>query len=181
MAGEPEWAFGMQELPQHVQLLLRLQSALPWLFDGIHLDVEPNALQEWSERSAKLRLIEGTVKFYGLIRRTYPNIPVDAAVNPVFSGLQTADGRNFLRQIASATRSVSLLGYRNRIDSLLDWTRSSVAQLNGVEARWRMGVEVEANTSEPITSWSRVPRQQFMSAMAVLDARLRSSISGRNY
>src|SRR5256885_1941234 len=58
MAGEPDWAFGVQELPEHVRLLVRLQSALPGLFGGIHLDVEPNALPEWREHAAKSRLIE---------------------------------------------------------------------------------------------------------------------------
>jgi hypothetical protein len=181
LAGEPDWAFGPSNIPQHVDLLIRLQSVRPRLFDGIHLDVEPNALPDWHESTARARLIEGTLRFYDLVREHAPAISIDAAVNPIFAKLNDGDGTNFLRKLAMRVQSVSIMAYRNRIQSTLTWVAPAVAQVSASRAAWRLGVEVERNDGEPNTSWHKSSRDQFEPAMTELDGRARKLFPRSSY
>lgn len=181
MAGEPDWAFGPQKIPEHVDLLLRLQGSTRGLFDGLHLDVEPNAMPEWRDPAGKQRLIEGTLQFYDLVRRRSPEVRIDAAVNPVFSQLRTVGQDNFLSEIGRRVHSASIMAYRNRVQSIIDWATPAMAQFATTHKGWRIGVEVNSNDSEPGTSWSRVPADKFLSAMVELDGRIRQQAFAGNY
>src|SRR5687768_5741501 len=181
MAGEPDWALGPAGLPRHVDLLVRLQAIVPRLFDGIHLDVEPNALPDWAEPAAKARLIEGTLRFYDLVREHAPEISIDAAANPIFAGLSAADGSNFLGQLALRVQSVSIMAYRNQVQSTLTWAAPAVVKVAASGKAWRMGVEVERNEPEPNTSWHKASRRQFEAAMTDLDRDIRKQFPRSGY
>jgi hypothetical protein len=181
LAGEPDWALGPISIPRHVDLLIRLQDVRPRLFDGIHLDVEPNAVPDWQEPTARVRLIEGTLRFYDLVRKHAPMISIDAAVNPIFANLTARDGTNFLGQLALRVQSVSIMAYRNRIESTLRWVAPAVAEVSVSRAAWRLGVEVERNDGEPNTSWHRSSRDHFEAAMTDLDGRARKRFPRSGY
>jgi hypothetical protein len=181
IAGEPDWTLGLGKVPEHADLLIRLQALSPPLFDGIHFDVEPNALPEWRDVTKRQRLIDGTVQFYDLIRKAAPEASVDAAVNPAFAGMRTSQGDHFLREVAQRVSSMSLMAYRNRVQPALDWAAPALSQFDSSEAKFRFGVETNDNPDEPTTSWSRVPRPQFLTAMVELDRKLRAGPSARYY
>ena len=181
MAGEPDWALGLGKVPEHADLLIRLQALSPPLFHGIHFDVEPNALPEWRELAKRQRLIDGTVRFYDLIRKAAPDATVDAAVNPAFAGMRTSQGDHFLPAVAQRVRSMSLMAYRNRVQPALHWAAPALRQFNATESEFRFGVETNDNPEEPTTSWSRVPRPQFLAAMVALDRTLSAGPSARHY
>ncbi len=63
VAGEPEWTSGVAGLPTHAALLVRLTQTTR-LFEGVHFDVEPNALPEWRDPAAQPRLAEGALRCY---------------------------------------------------------------------------------------------------------------------
>jgi hypothetical protein len=179
MAGEPDWALGPNAIPEHLGLLVRLQASKPRLFDGIHLDVEPNAVEDWKEPAGKAKLIEGTIKFYDLVRQ-HTDHPIDAAVNPVFARLQTMAGDNFLSALARRVHSISLMAYRNRVQSTLAWAAPAVRMLPS-QHPWRMGVEVEPNEPEPNTSWNRYSRSDFEAGMVELDREIRQRFKPSGY
>jgi multidrug resistance efflux pump len=180
MAGEPDWALGPSSLPRHVELLIRLQALRPPLFDGIHLDVEPNATPDWRDPAGRARSIEGTLRFYDLVRRHAPGIEIDAAVNPIFATLDAAGG-NFLVELARRVNSVSIMAYRNRVQPTLAWAAPAVTKLSTTQKPWRMGVQVDPNDPEPNTSWDRSSRPQFETAMIALDRQIREGFPQSRY
>ncbi len=180
MAGEPDWALGPSVLPEHLALLIRLQRLSMPLFDGIHLDVEPNAVEDWNEHGGKARLIEGTIAFYDLARAHASGISIDAAVNPIFASLRTTGGDNFLTALARRVNSVSIMAYRNRVQATLAWASPAIRALTA-DKPWRLGVQVDPNDPEPNTSWDRQSRADFEAAMVELDRQLRLQFQSSSY
>ena len=179
MAGEPDWAYGPSDVPEHLDLLIRVQRLHPQIFAGIHLDVEPNALQEWNDPVDKQRVIEGTLKFYDLVRRRASDITIDAAVNPVFAQLADARGNNFLTQLTRRVNSIAIMAYRNRVPAAISWVTPAVGKISSIP--WRMGVQVDENDPEPTTSWSRTPPMDFERSMVALDRELRKRFGRTGY
>ena len=170
VAGEPDWARGPVEMPEHAALLVRLVTSTN-LFDGLHFDVEPNALPDWNDFAARPALIDGTLRFYELLHEAAPSIAIDAAVNPVFA-VMAAGHENFMYAIAKRTSSVSIMAYRSSVARALDWVAPAIEQVATAGRPWRMGVLVDRNPSEPGTSWFGTPRETFVASMRKLDARL---------
>lgn len=180
VAGEPDWARGPTILPRHADLLVRLMTK-PSHFDGLHFDVEPNALAEWQSPLGRRPLLEGTLRFYDLLRAAAPAVPIDAAVNPVFATLATTTDENFLGEIARRVDSVSIMAYRNNVSRALDWSHAAVEQAIAKGRDWRIGVLVTNNPDEPGTSWYGVPRKGFDSAMQQLDKSLVARYQSAHY
>jgi hypothetical protein len=164
VAGEPDWTRGVAELPDHAALLVRLAQTTR-LFEGLHFDVEPNALPEWREPAAQPRLAEGTLRFYEMARAFAPSLRIDAAVNPVFAAMRVRDG-NFMRLLAERVSSVSLMAYRAKVARAIEWSRPAVAEIVAARRPWRMGVL--AGDGEPGTSWKCTEPTRFLAAMSEL-------------
>lgn len=179
VAGEPDWAREPGEMPEHAALLVRLVTSTN-LFDGLHFDVEPNALPDWNDLAARPALIDGTLRFYDLLRAAAPNVAIDAAVNPVFA-LMAAGHENFMYAIAKRTSSVSIMAYRSSVARALDWVAPAIEQVAAARRPWRLGVLVDQNPSEPGTSWFGTPRETFVASMRELDARLLDRWSKSDY
>ena len=181
MAGEPDWSWGPSRIPDHLDLLIRLQSVRPPLFDGIHLDVEPNAVEDWKKPEGKAALMRGALQFYDLVRAHAPDVAVDAAVNPVFADLTVSPGESFLSALARRVRSLSIMAYRDAIRPTLSWAVPAISQAAESNTPWRMGVQVDPDDPEPHTSWSGEPRLRFEAAMIDLDRQIRRRCSRSRY
>jgi hypothetical protein len=164
VAGEPEWTSGVAELPAHAALLVRLTQTTR-LFEGVHFDVEPNALPEWRDPAAQPRLAEGALRFYELARASASSTKIDAAVNPVFAAVQVRNG-NFMHLLAERISSVSLMAYRANVARAIEWSRPAVGAIVAARRPWRMGVLV--GDGEPGTSWKGAAPARFLAAMAEL-------------
>jgi hypothetical protein len=173
--GEPDWATGPAQLPHHVELLLRIQRETP-SFDGLHLDVEPQALPAWRAPDGRAALVAGTLHFFRLVRAHASGVPVDAAVNVIFADLATREGTNFLGALAQQLDSVSIMAYRNRVAAAVAWAMPAIRVAQRAGRQWRMGVLVDRNDAEPGTSWSSTPAPEFTAAMTDLDGRLRATL-----
>ncbi len=175
VAGEPEWSRGLAAAPEHAALLVRLVRTTSH-FAGLHFDVEPNALPEWSDQLSRSRLADGTLRFYDVIRAVAPGVEIDAATNPIFASMTVRNG-NFLRQIAERVNSVSLMAYRNSVKKAIDWAEPAARQIAATRRPWRMGVLV--GEGEPGTSWKGASASRFAGAVAelrrLLDQQLPSS------
>jgi hypothetical protein len=168
VAGEPDWTRGVAELPKHAALLIRLAQTTR-LFQGLHFDVEPNALPEWRDAVARPGLAEHTLHFYEMIRAAAPDIEIDAAVNPIFASMTVRNG-NFMRLLAERVDSVSLMAYRDSVTRAIEWARPAVREIIAANRAWRMGVL--AGDGEPGTSWKCASPARFMQAMKELRERL---------
>jgi hypothetical protein len=163
VAGEPDWT-DAAELPAHAALLVRLTQTNR-LFEGLHFDVEPNALPEWREPAAQPRLAERTLRFYERTRSFAPSTKIDAAVNPIFAAVPVRNG-NFMRLLAERVSSVSLMAYRANVARAIEWARPAVGEIVAAKRPWRMGVL--AGDGEPGTSWKCAEPVRFLAAMAEL-------------
>lgn len=177
VAGEPDWAWGPTKMPEHSALLVRV-AAETGLFDGLHFDVEPNALPEWNEKAARRNLLKGALKFYDLLLAAAPGQSIDIAVNPIFATLAT-DGSNFMHELAKRAGSLSIMAYRSDPKRALEWAAPAVAQIEAVGRRWRMGAEV--GRAEPGTSWRGTPADRFSAAMVEFDGLIASRFTSRHY
>jgi hypothetical protein len=179
VAGEPDWSLGSDSLPAQAALLVRLAVATP-LFDGLHFDMEPNALSDWGFPNSRAALIAGTVKFYAMLRASAPGVVIDAAVSPVFARLPSGS-RTFLEALTDHVDSVSIMAYRASIARALDWAAPAVTQVAAAKRTWRLGVLVDANPSEPGTSWFGTPREKFVSVMGSLDSLIATRFPNSGY
>jgi hypothetical protein len=164
VAGEPDWAPGDAGFPAHAALLVRLTQTTR-LFEGLHFDVEPNALPQWLDPAAQPRLAEHTLRFYERARSLAPSTRIDAAVNPIFAAVPVRNG-NFMRLLAERVSSVSLMAYRAGVARAIDWSRPAVAEIVAAKRPWRMGVL--AGDGEPGTSWKCATPPRFVAAIAEL-------------
>jgi len=167
VAGEPEWTRGA-ELPAHAAQLVRLTQSTR-LFDGLHFDVEPNALPEWLDTAARSRLAEGALRFYENAGAFAPSTKIDAAVNPIFAAVPVRNG-NFMRLLAERVSSVSLMAYRASVARAIEWARPAVGEIVAAKRPWRMAVL--AGDGEPGTSWQCAEPARFLAAMAELRERI---------
>jgi|GEM_PF-1022610 len=167
VCGEPDWTTDLAQLPQHAALLIRLATTTS-LFDGLHFDVEPQGQPGWSDPTKRASLIAGTLKFYDLVCAATPNVEVDAAVNPVFSMLQSGS-QTFMTALAARVRSVSVMAYRSTVARAMEWAGPSIEEIQLVGRPWRMGVLVDADPGESGTSWYGSPSEKFMSGMVNLN------------
>lgn len=177
MAGEPDWAWGPGELPAHATLLVRL-AVETGLIDGLHFDVEPNALPDWNNKPTRPALMKGALKFYDLLQAAAPNQKIDIAVNPIFATLTTG-GSNFMRELARRAGSLSIMAYRSDPRRALEWAAPAIAQIEGVGRRWRMGAEV--GNAEPGATWRGTPPDRFSTAMADFDSLIANRFRSPRY
>lgn len=164
VAGEPEWASGASEFPAHAALLVRLTQTTR-LFEGLHFDVEPNALPEWRDPASQPRLAEGALRFYEMARTLAPSTRIDAAVNPIFAAVPVRNG-NFMRLLAERVSSVSLMAYRASVSRTIAWASPAVGEIVAAKRPWCMAVL--AGDGEPGTSWQCTEPARFLAAMAEL-------------
>jgi hypothetical protein len=176
--GEPDWVFDPTQLPDHLGLAVRAVSGN--FFDGLHLDVEPQALPEWHETGARARLLAGTLRLFNSVRSALPHAEIDAALNPIFATLPF-EGEMFLTALARRLSSVSVMAYRNKVPAAISWATPAIREISRVSRRWRLGVLVDSNPEEPGTSFAGVPRQAFMVMMDGLDSVLKSRFSELGY
>ena len=177
-AGEPDWSLEPLALPLHVDLLLRLRAA--GLIDGIHVDVEPHSLPQWRDGTERLRLIEGTIKFYETVRRSAGSTVIDAAVNPIFATIQAGEG-TFLSRIVTQLDSISIMAYRRPPARAVAWAEPSIRTAEQARRSWRFGVLVDDEPQEPGIDWSRVPAPTFAGTMVDLDQNLSARFSSGHY
>jgi hypothetical protein len=176
--GEPDWVIDPVRLPDHLALAGRAVSA--GLFDGLHLDVEPQALPAWRDPSSRLPLLTGTVELLDLARSALGDADIDAAVNPLFVTVPY-QGERFLTALARRLTSMSIMSYRDNVSAAISWAAPSIVEISRLGRRWRLGVLVDPNGAEPGTSWNERSAVSFDAALDELDRALRSRFSASGY
>jgi hypothetical protein len=166
-AGEPDWCRPLRELPEHAALLIAAHRALPQLTAGVHFDVEPNALPEWHDMPERAALAKGMLGFYEFAAQRCAKAEIDAAANPAFALQEAGDG-NLLAALARRVGSLSLMAYRDRVASTLQWARPAVSVIRTAGAAWRLGVDVEPEDGEAHITWAGKPPGAFTAAMQSL-------------
>jgi hypothetical protein len=179
MAGEPDWARGPERLPEHAALVARL-GARRDLFDGVHFDVEANALPDWRDQGNRRGLARGLAKFYAILRAAAPDADVDAAVNATYAALALDASNSMLDGVLKFVSSVSVMAYRTGIERASAMARPSAAAVARASRKFRVGVLVGADPEEG-ASWSGTPAVQFEAAMRTLDLVLKRPPLGAFY
>lgn len=177
VCGEPEWSWGNTALAEHARLLIDLAKTST-LFDGLHFDVEPQALPEWNNPQLRRKLIKGTLSFFKLVRDVTQDIEIDIAVNPIFNTLQF-DSSSLLKEMTHYSNSFSIMSYRSNIDKAINWARPSIIEIENHLKEWRMGVLI--SDGEPGTSWRNTPEKIIYHKMKELDRRLLEEFGSRFY
>jgi hypothetical protein len=180
LTGDPSWVQSPDRVPQSLKQILAAATHDNALFDGVSLDVEPNALPQWHNPSDRAALLTGTLAFYKRVRALAGRTPVDAALNPAFAELHLSDGQNFLEALCRQLNSVSLMAYRNLPERAYQRAAPAAAIIEAVGLPWRLGVLVHA-TQEKATSYVNTDRATFERRMVELDTFERSRGPNRNY
>lgn len=181
LTGDPSWVRSPERVPQSLKQILAAATHDKALFDGVSLDVEPNALPQWHNPSARPELLKGTLAFYKKVRALAGRTPIDAALNPAFAELRLSDGQNFLEALCRQLTSVSLMAYRNLPERAYERAAPAATIIEAVGLPWRLGVLVHA-THEKATSYVDTDRATFEADMVKLDALERGGRGpSRNY
>jgi hypothetical protein len=173
LAGDPAWVM-RQDLPP---LIERLANHVPTLFDGIDLDVEPNALDEW-HKGQREKLIIGLATFIDHMRAKLGRVSLGAALNPVYARIPREGGdANAMAMLAKKLDSVNLMAYRDRANALVKWAAPAATVLANVGLPWRSGVLVH-ESKEKGTSFFGASRPDFISQMTDLHRMLSGRFAG---
>lgn len=171
LTGDPSWVNTPQRLPQSVGTILTAVTQ-DGIFDGISLDVEPNALPGWHDPGERAQLMAHTLTFYATVRAAAGDLPIDAALNPAFAALNLPNGQGFLASLCAHLSSVSLMAYRDSPERILEWAEPAIAVIEAAQRPWWLGVLVHA-TSEKGTSFVGTSRAAFEADMVELDRMVR--------
>lgn len=155
LGGDPAWTTGGDA----VAWMQRATAA--FLFEGVHLDIEPWGRRDWTGREAELlRGLERTVR--DVAART--SLPVDVDLVP---WLAEAHPRQFA-DIAERADAVTLMAYRDRAADILATSAAARSALGRLGRSYRVGVE-----TGPIAEPEPTARQTFADdGRAVLEREL---------
>jgi hypothetical protein len=138
------------------------------LFEGLSLDVEPDALAGWHKPEERIGLIDGTAAFFETVRRGLGTFKLDIAVNPAFADMKTSKGESFLAAIARSADSIELMAYRNSPVRTIHWAEKAIRTASDAGRDWRLGVLVHRNR-ERGTSYFGRDAGAFLADMIALD------------
>jgi hypothetical protein len=172
MAGEPDWARGPENLPEHAALVARL-GARRDLFDGVHFDVEANALPDWRDQWNRRGLARGLAKFYAVLRAAAPGVAVDAAVNAAYAVTALDPSKSMLDGVLESAGSVSVMAYRTGVERAKSMARPSAAAVARARRKFMVGVLVGPDPEEAGASWSGTSVPLFEASMRTLDSAFR--------
>lgn len=169
VAGAPAWA-QQSQLPRPLEDLIELAGKAR--FDGLCLDVEPQALPAW--RDGRPELMAGYVGFINRAaeRARAAGLPLYTATVPAYSGQPVAGDGTVMEQVAGLSASTILMAYRSDPAEALKVSRRSLEQLESSKKPWWFGVTTKRDAPSAI-SYGRTPVAAFKSALADLDARLK--------
>lgn len=168
LTGDPGWVQSPQRMPRSLGQLVQAAAADPTTFDGVALDVEPNALPGWHDPAQRKRLMDDTVAFYDMVRSKAPHVPLDAALNPAFAGIVLQNDGTLLEALLRRIDSVSLMAYRDSAEGTMTWAAPAIEVIERMGVPWRLGVLVHGS-SEAGTSFSEYRRPDFEAEMIALD------------
>lgn len=169
VAGSPAWV-QQSQFPRPLAELIELAGKAR--FDGLCLDVEPQALPAW--RNGRPELLAGYVDFLSraAARARAANLPLCTATVPAYSIHPAAGDGTVMERVAGLSASTILMAYRSDPAEALKVARRSLEQLEGSKKPWWFGVTTKRDASAAI-SYGRTPPEKFRSQLADLDARLR--------
>jgi hypothetical protein len=160
--------------PEPAAILARLPSSVPGI-DGVHMDVEPHALAEWSEAEGRARLSSGLLRFFDRLRAA-TSADIDAAINPVYATTFTG-GESLAAALARRVNAVSIMAYRSSPARAVAWAAPAAEAICAAHREWRLGVL--SGDGEPGTSWAGKSPQAFRKGMDALRSLKTAKAGGR--
>jgi hypothetical protein len=170
LAGEQDWVTSREStLPKSLSQILQIQQRHA-LFDGLHLDIEPQLLSQW--RSGDRAAVAAKyLDLLGRIRSATKGISLEVTTHPNYAEVNVG-AQNFLRQIITVVDRVSLMAYRDQPAAAVSFARSAIAIFKQTGCSWRFGVLVNASREANI-SYAGTPSGTFQDDMIALDRSLR--------
>lgn len=169
VGGAPTWA-QQSQLPRPLEELIEMAGRER--FDGLCLDVEPQALPAW--RESRPALMASYVAFLERAseRARSVGLPLCAATVPAFSNQSVQGDGTVMEQVVRNSESTVLMAYRSDPSEALKVSRHSLNQMEGGEKPWWFGVTTKRDAPAAI-SYGRTSPAAFKSAVLDLDSRLR--------
>lgn len=170
VAGNPEWCTRLRnpqnggDVPRNIQKLLEFSHRYD-VFDGLCLDIEPQALPEWQD--ARSALLEGYVQLLTTIRyQLQISLSLYATVVPAYANVQITTSTlnrmmDAMRAIGQATNGVVLMAYRSHPNEALQIASRSLSLLEDIGKPWWFGVTVGAHAG-PSIGYAREGRINFL-------------------
>jgi hypothetical protein len=138
LGGDPSWVDG----DGAVTWARRATSA--WLFDGVHLDIEPWELPEWAgDRERLLAGLERAVRDVAAAT----SLPVEVDLAPWLAD----EHPQAFAGIARQTDRITLMAYRDRAAGILSFSAAARRQLAKSRTPYRIGVETIAGPPPHVT------------------------------
>lgn len=172
LAGEPQWVME-SATPLSITQLLEINRRHA-LFDGLHLDVEPQSLPAWRQAGGRSLLMGEMADFVIRLRDKLPgDLKLQLAVHPKHA-LQPLGDQDFLGRIAPHVQEVALMAYRNKPARQYHAAKGAISRLEELRLPWRMGV-LSNPPKEPGVSYHGLQRDVFEARMHELLGTIKSA------
>lgn len=136
--GEPGWVH-FQAMPRSIEMIAEIQQRRR-VFDGVHLDIEPQALDEWKGGGRKV-LLEQYVSLLSRIRARLPRgTPVEAALHPSYASVFMSD-RTAMEAAIDHLDEAVLMVYRSTAQESITWAGRSISVLATRRVPWWFAVK----------------------------------------
>ena len=183
LSGDPKWAWRGKRIPVAVQNLIKIRRHAGGLFDGLQLDVEPQALKAW--RGAKRRdLAEGYYQLIKTISRETKaaKLPLSAATHPSYARVAVPSlGSSMLKSVMPYLDEVGIMAYRNVPRSTFRISSLTLRQLAQGNTRWWMGVTTQNSRVAHKISYFGKTSKYFIESLSQMDAMARASRARKTY
>jgi len=130
LGGDPQWAHDPQLAGQWAS---RLGTSIK--FSGVHLDIEPWTLPQWTEKAHQL--LAGLATAVGRVRAQRPELRLEV---DLAAGLATTHPAGF-GTVLQAADAVTVMAYRDRSLAILEFSQSARGQLGRFQKPYRLGVD----------------------------------------
>lgn len=182
LTGDPKWVWRGDRMPGAVQNLINIHRD-SHLFDGLQLDVEPQALKEW--RGAKRRdLAEGYYQHVKTVAQETKDakLPLGAAIHPAYARVAVPSlGSSMLKATMPYLDEVGIMAYRNDPRHTFRISRLTIKQLALGKTRWWMGVTTQNSRVAHKISYFGKTQKYFIESLSQMDAMARRTSAQKTY
>jgi hypothetical protein len=183
LTGDPKWAWRGKRMPKAIQNLINIHRHTGGLFDGLQLDVEPQALKAW--RGAKRRdLAEGYYQLIKTVSRQTKDakLPLSAATHPAYARVAVPSlGSSMLKSVMPYLDEVGLMAYRNNPRSTFRISSLTIKQLAVGNTRWWLGVTTQNSRVAHKISYFGKSQDYFLKSLSQLDTMAKACRARKTY
>ncbi len=151
LAGEYEWIENYSNLEKAIEEYLIYQNNYKYVFEGIHLDIEPHQHPEFESKRNEL-----ITKFVGLtyyLKDNYSSLYIEYDLPFWLDDVVTYDGvsKEAFKHVMDTSSRVTLMSYRDSAEKIYDVSKEEIEYAKEIGKNLNLGVETESEEGDNVS------------------------------